>query len=67
MEQCFAIFANVLELDRWGEPVNENMPSAVLPRGSTSTAQANCRQAKLNLRAGNASCTDAIVVGADWR
>src|ERR1700688_3513582 len=39
METCFAIFANVLELDIGASPSTRNMPSAVRPRFFTSTAR----------------------------
>jgi hypothetical protein len=45
METCFAIFANVLELDDSGEPVNEKYAENAPRRGSTSTAQAHCHLA----------------------
>jgi hypothetical protein len=35
MEICFAIFANVLELDGQGEPVNEKYAERRVPRTST--------------------------------
>ncbi|MCF0091267.1 hypothetical protein B0E54_00051 [Micromonospora sp. MH99] len=38
MEICFAVFANVLELDEHGYPLNEKYAERLPPPGSTSTA-----------------------------
>jgi hypothetical protein len=62
MEICFAVFANVLELDDSGQPVNEKMQRRVLRRTSTGTAPASCHLANPTWSRGRRSCTDASIV-----
>ena len=58
METCFAIFANVLELDDEGTPSTRNTPSAAPPHGSTGTALENSLPEKRTLSRGSARSTD---------
>jgi hypothetical protein len=58
METCFAIFANVLELDVVGQPVNEKYAGHVLPPGSTDTARGNFHPVNPTLSPGRQRSTD---------
>jgi hypothetical protein len=49
LEICFAIFANVLELDDQGDPMNEKHAERRAPYGSTGTAPGNYRPGEAGL------------------
>jgi hypothetical protein len=58
LEICFAIFANVLELDDQGDPVNDKYAERRAATWLTGTAQESCRRGKATLDHGNANSTD---------
>jgi hypothetical protein len=70
METCFAVFANVLELDEQGEPVNEKYAerraaawlyqycTGGLPPASQSSNRGNAHSTERALNAGARAATD---------